>query len=204
MRVRITIACGILLVTSLAFGQAIPPKSSATQPQKQQALEVTKEDFLTMPKIVSTSLSTFGVCLGMTLQEAIEALKSFCPQCSAKADTDDGGFDITVQNDDVLAVSVHFEDGQVDKVEWFPRMEKYLAGQSHKLLTPAAFTKDSALRLELLGREDNATSEVSDMSITQSFVYGKEGLRLRTKVAKISGQTFTNMVITLTKPAKVR
>src|SRR5664279_5571331 len=73
--------------TSLAVAQTSKPKTSprlppapavsAPQPQKEQVVEVTEQDFTALPKIVSTSLSTFGVRLGMNEDEAIAALKSY-------------------------------------------------------------------------------------------------------------------------------
>jgi hypothetical protein len=79
---RFGFALAIALTASLVVAQTKTPTPPATQLQKQQVVEVTKVDFLTMPKGVSTSLSTFGVSLGMTRQEAFQALKSFCLQCS--------------------------------------------------------------------------------------------------------------------------
>jgi hypothetical protein len=80
-------------------------------------------------------------------------------------------------------------------------MEKYLVGQSRTLLTPAAFTKDSAVRLELLGREDNMTRE-SPLNglVGQTLVYGKEGLRLKT--AEFAEFDKVVLSIELTKPGE--
>jgi hypothetical protein len=187
------------------------PSASITQAQEQQDVEVTKQDFVGLPRIVSTSLSTFGVRLGMSREETLKALERFYPQVSSKPDkykTDE--VDVTMQSDDWPAVWIHFEQGEIDRIEWGPKMEKHLAGRSHMLLTPAAFTKDSPLRLELLGREDNATPDLdgtSGVSVdTQTFVYGKEGLRLTMTVAEFGSQhtSLTDTRITLTKPARVR
>jgi hypothetical protein len=207
------VAFAVVLITSLAVAQTKPSTPSVAQSQKQQFVEVTKEDFLNMPQIVSTSLSTFGVRLGMTRQESLEALKSFCPQCSIKNDAKSTEIEITVQNtDNVPAFSIHFEQGDIDQVQWLNSMVQYLAGQSRKLLTPAAFTKDSALRLELLGREDNATRSIDDTTGTsltsgeETFVYGKEGLRLEIYVvtSPLLQKPLTALRVYLVRPARVR
>jgi hypothetical protein len=84
----VTASC---FISNPCVAQTTPPTLSV-----QQVVEVTKVDFLTLPKLVSTSLSTFGVSLGMTRQEANEALKNSCPQCSVKAGDDSGSVDIDV------------------------------------------------------------------------------------------------------------
>lgn len=222
-------AFAMAIVASVVLAQTAPPPksapaarptaaepatsaSSATQPEERKVVEVTKEDFLSLPKILSTSLSTFGVRLGMTRQEAIEALESFCSQCSIKTDSDTGEITVTVQDDDTPAVLIRSGEGGIVRVEWTQRMEKYLAGQSHKLLTPAVFSKDSALRLELLGHEDTVTQEVWDVDgsmgtiTTAAFVYGNEGLRLTMTVIEVKSlhKTTTQPRVALMGPVRTR
>ena len=103
---------------------------AVAQTSPDRGVEVTKEDFLALPKIVSTNLSTFGVRLGMKEEDALKALSTHCSQCSAKEGSEAGETDITVGYDTKPAFCIYIEHDAVDRIEWLQTLKKYLAGRS--------------------------------------------------------------------------
>ena len=130
---------------------ATPAASSpaVSSESRSDYVEVTKEDFVALPKITSTQLLSFGVRLGMSRNEALKALQDFTSQVVARPNKE-GDIDVIAGSDTVM--NLHFDQDQspVSKIECFPPMMKFLPGRSRDLLTPAAFTPDSSVRLELL------------------------------------------------------
>jgi hypothetical protein len=135
-------------------------------------------------------------------------LQTFSRQISTKDDPDNNEIDVTLLGGDWPAVWIHFDHGEVDQISWGQNLARALVGDSRKLLTAAAFTPDSPLRLQLLGREDNSTPDVdsapSSTVQTLTFVYAKEGLRLTRTEADIGGRHFSALKVILTNPARSR
>ena len=189
-----------LILTAAVSGQA------PTKPESDQYVEVTTTNFLAQPRIVSTNLKTFGVRLGMTRSDAIEALGRVCQQCPVRLDGENTYGEIAVVTTDgqYRLMTFHIADGKVDWIRWDRAMENYLAGESGKLLTADAFTPDSPIRLRLLGREDNATHvsrQLITLVETVTFVYGKEGLQMEQVLSSVLPPTLS---IALTTPARAR
>src|SRR5208283_3726629 len=67
----------------LLIATALSPRF--THAQSPLVVEVTKQDFLALPKIVSTKLSTFGIQLGMTREQADASLIAFSAQAKVRS-----------------------------------------------------------------------------------------------------------------------
>ena len=156
---------------------------------------------------MSTYLLSFGVRLGMSRDEALKALQGFTSEVAAQPNKE-GDIDVIAGSD--IVMSVHFDQDQssVSKIEGYPPMMKFLSGRSRDLLIPAAFTQDSSVRLELLGREDNATHEADSwLKLNrETFVCGKEGLQLEIGVVDLSAthKSITARTIMRITPTRAR
>jgi hypothetical protein len=179
-----------------------------TQAQGPQAIEVTKQDFLTQPKIVSSNLATFGVQLGMSRESAITALQAFSSQIRVRSVDEDlkvwdenelvrgpgesreqarDRFEaehlVKIEIENIVTgyviVRTYFEIGVVSKIEWDEAMCDYIAGKSVELLKPEFYTQDSELRLQLLGREDSVHQGVEVLFGGPTFTFIYEKEGLR-------------------------
>ena len=194
-----------LMVTVMCA--ALHAEPQVAQVQDDAIVEVTAQDFVTLPKIVSTQLSTFGIRFGMNGAEVAAALGKHCPKCSLKRGQ--SGEDLIIfEGDELPAAAVKYSEDLVERIRWMSNMRNHLMGQSKELLTPEAYTPDSPVRLELLGREDTYTPVTESNSVgatsTQTFVYAKEGLQLELFKTNIMGNAYSVMSVKLTKPARIR
>jgi hypothetical protein len=234
MRMR-NVSTALVLLTALTIAKPGEPQSSSTSRlqgknerrvqlttekaspasvkdgrEPKQTVEVTKVDFTALPTISSSNLSVFGITLGMNEQDVISTLQRTCPQCSTKLreSTEQPVLDVTLQGDNRSSFSIRYDREAVDQL-WLHRpMKRLLIGRSQELLTPEAYTKDSPLRLELLGREDNMTPQVDVGTLheftRQTYVYAKEGLQLETVAIRSSIGNVDSMTLVLTRPARAR
>ena len=93
---RIAVAVVVLVCNGVA--------TLAATRQDVKPAEVTKVDWVALPKILATGLSTFGVTLGMPEAGVVTTIRGACPSCSMKVDPRDGELDITVGADKTPAV----------------------------------------------------------------------------------------------------
>ena len=209
-----------LMVTVMCA--ALHAEPQVAQVQDDAIVEVTTQDFTTLPKIVSSQLSTFGIRFGMNRAEVAAAVGKHCPTCSMRNRehltltglVKDGEVVITSEGEELPAATVIFSQDLVESIQWMANMRNHLAGQSKKLLTPEAYTLDSPVRLELLGREDTfipvTVGGSNNPGWHHTFVYEKEGLKLeeynfRIKVPGIKVENKSPVMrITLTKAARIR
>lgn len=201
--------------------------------QSAEIVEVTKQDFLALPRVVSTSLSTFGVQLGMTREQTMAALTLFSAQVKVRSvDEDLKQWSETIAKfgntfgESPEQARTKFEAQRLFKIEVediadngvlasisFERgivseidwsaMRDFLVGKARELFIPEVYLPDSDLRLQLLGREDSMRQGVSPLGGEPSYTFLYEKEGLRLKGATCCGGIHF-MTVILVAPSRAR
>lgn len=162
-------------------------------------IEMTERDFTSLSEWRSTNLSFFGIRVGEGAAEARQRISGL----PFRAESTPGVFNLFDQTDEVA--SIVFGAEQVSQIRLFPRASVYLAGASQRLFAPEIADEDSALRRQLLGREDKAISERGDFTTTVHYVYGPEGLELQRSIMRVGNfRPVVMITVIFSKPEKTR
>jgi hypothetical protein len=172
-------------------------------------LEVTQTDLTKIDKIRSVSLSLFGIALGDRTQaaEAKARAAGFRLEevdASRRSGQVSAGFIRVFDSSDNEVFGIGDEGGTVTQLVLRSDLAPRLAGESSKLFEASIMEPESALRLRLLGREDNRTVEHPSGTYltTITISYDKEGIRLTRSLIK--GRGDLDPVIHWVMPAKIR
>jgi hypothetical protein len=181
----------------MASSSPASKKEAVQEPAAMQFIEVTRVDFTKLEKITASRLSVFGVALGDSAEGAIRKIEN--AGLRVKAAQSPGQFYVYEGNDQLLTLSI--ESGAVTQIILYDVMVRHPAGESGLLLDANSTSLDSAVRLRLLGREDNRSEERSSVGRTVSCSYDREGIRL-VRVFFSGGDSLGSMRLVM--PAKPR
>ncbi len=158
----------------MTASSAATKKEIVRDPAALQSVEVTSVDFTKLEKVVASRLSVFGVALGDSVRDAMRKIEN--AGLRVKAAQFPGQFYVYEGSEQLLTLSA--ESGVVTQIVLYGVMVKHLAGESSLLLDANSTSPDSAVRLRLLGREDNRSEERSSVGRTVICSYDREGIRL--------------------------
>lgn len=183
-----------LLFAGIAAAQspnASPPSTSAPDAP---CIEITKADFTKVAELRSTSLCFFGVRMGQSEQ----VVRGMAAAAALEVRSHDYALGLYSGGNELAAIQ--FSEGAVAKIHLFGAAAPHLAGRSRELLTAEAGRRGSPVRLELLGKEDEAIVERGYLGST-TFIYAREGLSI-SATSVSSGSPF--VVLHLVPPARQR
>lgn len=171
-------------------------------------IELTTSDFTKLEKIRSTDLRLFGIALGekvemaefkaqragfrtLTFLESSMAMRELLikknPSTTILPPFPTEHLD-SVEVFDAASPSWEFPQNQmfdllvddrvVTEIRLWPGVAPRLSGEAQKLFQPAVMEVESSLRLRLLGREDNRSSERGFVGQLVEISYDQEGIRL--------------------------
>jgi len=163
--------------------------------QTRHTIEITRVDFTKEEKIISTSLTVFGIGLGDSLTDT----KVKAERAGVKLTMTEGRYSLFDGDDELVGIG--FESEKVVMLALFHGMVKHLAGDSAQLLGDDTTSPDSAVRMHLLGREDKRTVEHGSTGMVVTCSYDKEGIHL---IRSYSRYGDAPTVLHLVLPARTR
>jgi hypothetical protein len=149
-------------------------KEIVRDPAALESTEVTSVDFTKLEKVVASRLSVFGVALGDSVRDAMRKIEN--AGLRVKAAQFPGQFYVYEGSQQLLTIVG--ESGAVNEIVLYELMARHLAGESRLLLDADSTSPGSAVRLRLLGREDNRSEERSGVGRKVTCSYDREGIRL--------------------------
>lgn len=166
--------------------------------QTPRTLEITTQDFTKAQPLRSSQLSFCGVTLGQSVSDARNIT---CPGLAWYFSSATQNTELRGNSGQTIAVLL-VEGGIVSEIVLQSTAAPLLSGDSRQLLTEAAFSENSPIRLRLLGREDSKSISSDDPLLKVcAFTYDTEGIELSS--IQIGNGT-PNYRIRLRYPAKRR